>query len=409
MFLRKGKHILCLFALFSCLFFAACSDIPYSLQNQTAENTTQNPAENYEFDMNMFIQQYNDALRSIENDEVIIEAPPEDLRLTDFALITLDPTFYSADFYAFLPLSSRALNKNEMLQLVQKMKSTSIAQLLSPMYSIIDSDITRRQNRNYYWEEYIRKINLVNEYRFNGVNPIYTLTNNPKDGNALCIETYNGDFLILPKNTMSDEQLLQIIQNEYRKIDDKYLHPLLDQIQYNDAASFAQLYAKQFDLIHQEQAAFLVKDYYTARSDTSTMNNLAPPDTWIVWMHYPQIEETKFDYAIYIDADSGDFIEWQIIPYGSFSEDEPEPVIPYSQNISRQKQDILDTAINYVNNTDYFRERSIIYANSNMIVYNTIFGASVDCYIQDENDRYFITVLMEDLAIYEVRKSQSKP
>lgn len=330
---------------------SSCKKYIDSGKNTTKENVIESENKNsnsleddevkteYIYRENEFKASYEKALKEVEDGYVPNALPPTEDN-NDFAVIPLNGEIYGVDNFAILPVLKRQLTEEEILQLAYSMNGIMFEQLINSSHSWMGLD-DQLLYRSYQWEERIMDYELEILYRYEGIRPENPLTKNQLNNGPLYIDLQWPEdksegffrYWIYPKNTMTKEQILQIIDIKFGKIPTQYYQPLAEQIPYVDVAKTGQ------QLVHEYGASDYTVDtayayYWSTRGTPSTPIDTIR-DMWTARLHFTKGN----DYEVIFNAGDGSFISWTCYPPGYFGEKEPSDFL---------KKDNMDT----VNHTD---------------------------------------------------------
>lgn len=291
------------------LIFTACEKSNVSTKKGIGNTTTTNQ---YVYDEGVFESRYNDALDALNQDIILNEFAPTSPEESGFAVVPLDKEAYGVDAFAFLPVINRKLTDDEMLQLAHGMGRVSFEELISPAYSYIDE---RDTNRPYQENEYTNiSYKTLGLYFNEGLRPSHPLTNNPKDRNPIYVKmpknSHYKRFWIYPLDTMTEEQILQIIDIIYGKIPEAFYTPLPNQVQYDEVKEIVNQFIQDYRITDKipDEIYPLYKSYRFEKS------NMHPPDKWTVGLQFNCIH----DYSIEVFPEDGELCLWARLPIGYY-------------------------------------------------------------------------------------------
>ena len=218
-----------------------------------------------------------------------------------------------------------------------------------------------------------------------------------------------GRYWIYPKAAMTDEQLLEVINNQFN-VGEEYFKPLDTQIQYADLEKTLNQLISEYKLSEEKLVAWY--PYYMTQR---YIENQDPkyPDYWYVRLHFSE----AFDYNINFSADSGALISWVRVPKGYYDEKEPAAFTTGLNNNTTKHTDeeIVKAAETYV--TNVILKDGVTIAGSKITQrfdeFNYGGGLISDCkgvYVTvtlSGADVYRIAVLEDDLSIQRVETQSS--
>jgi len=275
----------------------------------------------YSYNEYEFKASYEKALKEVKDSSVPNTFAPTEPG-NGFSVIPLNSEIYGVDSYAIIPILRRQLTEEEMLQLAYCMGGIPFEQLISSKYSWMGLE-DQQMYRPYSHEERIMDYELESLYRYKGVRPVTPLTNSNEKNGPLYVDLQWSDnkgllrYWIYPKNTMTKEQLLQIIDTEFRDIPEEFYQPLTDQISYADVAKTAQKLVLEYGISDNNFDTCYA--YYWSARGTRTTPLGVPEDIWRAKLHFVKGN----DYEVVFKASDGSFISWTCYPPGYFGAKEP--------------------------------------------------------------------------------------
>jgi hypothetical protein len=373
----------------------------------------------YTYDEEIFKSSYSKALSDIKDGKIPKQLAPDNPEETDFAIIPLGKETYGVSAFAVLPILTRALSDEEMLQLAYGIGEINFEQLITPMYSWMGYSDTSITNRQFYWDERIRSYELECMYRYKDLRPSSQFTNNPEAGGPISVgvdiaQSEGGGsvrYWIYPKTSMTDEQLLQIIEAQFN-VSEEYYQPLETQIQYDEVKGIAEKLAKELHLSeHTTKACY--SNYWSGRANKNIILG-KPNDYWLARLHFSD----GYDYNVTFNAVDGGFISWFRCPEGYYAEKEPADFsleVTERTDITYSDNEIIEAAKAYLSAT-FLKDDSIIseaYEDPNEV--EKIFGGQglvmeasgkIVNMALSSGEKFRVTVLINDLSIQSVEKKQ---
>jgi hypothetical protein len=372
-------------------------------------------SEPYTYNADTFKISYSKALSDIKDGKILKESAPDNPEDTDFAIIPLGKEIYGIYAFAVLPVLTRALSDEEMLQLAYGMGGISFEQLITPLYSWMGYSEVSITYRPFYWDERIRSYELESMYRYKDRRPSSYFTNDPEAGGPISIgvdiaKSEGGgsvSYWIYPNASMTEEQLLQIIEVQF-KGPKEYYQPLETQIQYDEVKGIAEILAKNLR-ISESTLEECYSYYWSGRSNKKGVLG-SPNDYWLARMHFTD----GYDYIVTFDADDGSFISWFRCPKGYYAKKEP---VDFTLEVTEltdktySDKEMKEAAIAYISSAFLKDDIIINEAYVDPLEVNKLFGGQglvmeakgkvvkVDL---SSGEKYRITVLINDLSIQSV-------
>jgi len=377
------------------------------------DNTATPAPEPYSYDEEEFMDYYDTALTAISDGSVPATATPVDPKETGFAIIPLGAETYGIDAFAILPILSRKLSEEEMLQLAYAMGGISFEQLVSPLYSWIGSEDQGIVYRPYQWEERITNYKLEILYRYDGLRPLKSLLNNAENGGPIYVDVDRPKsggavrYWIYPTATMTEEQLLQIIEVQFF-VPQEYYQPLAEQLQYDKVEEVVQKLVLDYGIAN-TAPDMCYPSYWSGRYSKSPIGRR---DYWSAKLHFDE----GHDYNIYFNADDGSFISWFRCPVGYYAENEPSDFsleITDNNVVLHTDEEINEAAVSFVSEELLKDGITISETSVNANEFHTL-GGGGGLVIKGEGknvsvtlstgDIYQVSIMKNDLSIQSLSK-----
>lgn len=264
-----------------------------------------------------FIQDYNEILSTGDIPEQL-ELSASDPSATDFSMVFLPEESYGTDVFAFLPLQSRALTEEELIQLAGAYKKVPPETILQDACSYKEGSRGRRavySNRALTSREgFLLHVKLLSQYFLEEKRPAHPLSQTPSEGGPLCFQTtYSSSekVWLYPMWEMTEEQLLQIIDEQYGKLAKEDYLPKEGQLSAGDAQERTERLLADFITEEDAEQIYLVYTSYPGKG-------LTPTDQWTAYVH---MKNGGNDYAITFDADRGALKSWERKPSQFYTEE----------------------------------------------------------------------------------------
>lgn len=261
-----------------------------------------------------FIAAYQDIIASgaISEDQPVSE---DEFETSDFEIVLLDEKLYGTPAFSFLPIASRELTEEELTGLAAAYRKAAPEVILQDYSSYKEGSAEERgvdSNRPLTSKEYFKsRISLLSEYLVDGRRPENTEEPFREKGDPLYFSMPDTSGIwIYPKEGMSDEQLLLLIDRQYADVPAEMYTPKEGQLKKADAEAAARELA----------AGYITKDrisdiYLLYGSGSVGMRSI--PDYWTAYIH---MNGKTPDYYLQLQADTGKLMEWRKYPADFYSE-----------------------------------------------------------------------------------------
>lgn len=278
---------------------------------QRSETITFIQRVNYSDKELQFIEAYNSILATNGIPDEVLGASDDPMK-SDFSIVLLDEKSYGTSAFSFLPLESRDLTEQEMLQLIFAYQGIE-PEIILQNHCSYRSEETKTQNiysnRTLTTEEYFMlSIGLLSEY--------FAEEKCREDASQMQLETYplhyttmdGAEVWIYPNKIMSREQLLSIIDKKYSDVPQSYYTPKEGQIMYEEAEKEVK------ELIENYVSDKRIDDIYMIYGSGETgIRDI--PDFWTAYVHMSESN----DFYLRFNADNGGLIEWKSYPKDYYS------------------------------------------------------------------------------------------
>lgn len=291
--------IVCITSIIS--FIACNSDTDKAAMTNDKIDFSAIPTREYSKEELQFIEEYDNFLQTYKPFEevAIVNADPAD---ADFTILSLEEELYGTGAFAFLPIDSRQLTEEELLQLAitfgEKSGEYILQEYCSYKYTISDEygiDSNRSLTSR---EAFLIRVALADEYFCEGRRPEQKLGESEQD-EVLYYTTYKDKGVWLyPAREMSETEILQILDAQYGETDPSFYTPKEGQLTAQDAKEQAKILLKTYVPEMPE-----VKDIYVLYAGDMTP---IKEDYWRACMH---LENSDHDIMITFSADTGELIE----------------------------------------------------------------------------------------------------
>lgn len=262
-----------------------------------------------------FIRDYNEIL-STEEIPAKSDFAVSDPAVSDFAMISLPEEKYGTSVFAFLPLQSRALTREELIRLACAYESANPETILQDYCSYKEGSGSARAvsaNRALTSREsFLLRVKLLSQYCLEGKRPAQALSQSSTEGEPLCFRTASSEKVwVYPRREMSEEQILQVIEEQYGDLPEETYLPGEGQSGVSDARSRAEELLADYVTDGEAEQIYLL---YSSHADTG----MTPPDRWTAYIHMKNGEN---DYLVRFLADTGSLTAWEKKPVGYFTEE----------------------------------------------------------------------------------------